>query len=103
MSTDRTQNLSAQLTQIIEKTTLLVDFCNRQQQEIEHLTQERNHLANILKDQKYQNAQLEQQFKTLEIAHSLNNSGNDKKKLDMKKKISELVSEIDKCILLLKK
>lgn len=101
-------HVAHQLNTIIERTTKLTSLCTTLQEENAHLQSENQHLRQEFEASKNRNIELEEMVKTIKLARSLEalpmgELGLDEKTLDIKQKISKFVSEIDKCIVLLKK
>ena len=100
--------VSNQLGTIIDRTTRLVGLCLTLQEENQLLQAENQHLRESHEASKTRKTELEEMIKTIKLARSLEalpmgELGLDEKTLDIKQKISKFVSEIDKCIVLLKK
>ncbi len=90
-----------QLTQVVEKTAKLVELCALLQEENDSLKLENQSLKVAVETAKKLNSELEERVRALKLARSL--EGSSEKTLDIKQKISEFVTEIDKCMVLLKK
>jgi len=90
-----------QLTQVLDKTARLVEWCAALQEENDTLRLENQSLEVAVETSKKLTIELEERVRALKLARSL--EGDSEKSLDIKQKISEFVREIDKCIVLLKK
>ena len=90
-----------QLTQVLDKTARLIELCAVLQEENDSLKLENESLKVAVETSKKLNQDLEERVKALKLARSL--EGDNEKTLDIKQKISEFVTEIDKCMVLLKK
>lgn len=100
-------SLSSQMNVVVEKTKNLIQLCEALQEENDLLKLEVQSLQVAFQTSSDKVNQLEQKMKALAVAKTLDNSTVDKeaineKVLDTKRKISDFVREIDKCIGLLK-
>jgi len=99
--------VSAQLDNVVEKTTKLIELCLSLQEENDMLKLENQSVKVALDTCKAKTKDLEEKLKALAVARSLegvevkNVDGNEKT-LDIKQKINDFVREIDRCIALLK-
>ncbi|MEH6308139.1 hypothetical protein RYH73_20955 [Olivibacter sp. CPCC 100613] len=99
--------VSAQLDNVVEKTTKLIELCLSLQEENDMLKLENQSIKVAFEASKGKNKDLEEKLKALTVARSLDSvtakSGAiNEKTLDIKQKINDFVREIDKCIELLK-
>lgn len=97
-----------QLNDVTQKTNRLINICAVLQDENNLLRAENFRLKEAFEVSNSQNAELQEMVRVLKLARSLegvavDELGLDEKTLDIKQKISKFVSEIDKCIVLLKK
>lgn len=100
-------SLSSQMNVVVDKTKNLIQLCEALQEENDLLKLEVQSLQVAFQTSSDKVNQLEQKMKALAVAKTLDNSTVDKeaineKVLDTKRKISDFVREIDKCIGLLK-
>lgn len=65
------------------------------------LRQENHMLKNLLKDKVEKLTECENQLQMLKLAKSVVTTGNEQDKIELKKKINELIKEIDHCMGLL--
>ena len=99
--------VTAQLTNIVERTRKLLNLCSSLQEENDLLKLELQSLKVALETSIDKNKQLEEQMKAFTVARSLDevkleDEGRNEKIFDTKQKINDFVREIDKCIGLLK-
>ena len=99
--------VTAQLTNIVERTRKLLNLCSSLQEENDLLKLEIQSLKVALETSVDKNKQLEEQMKAFTVARSLDevkmeDEGINEKIFDTKQKINDFVREIDKCIGLLK-
>ena len=100
-------SLSSQMNIVVEKTKNLIQLCEALQEDNDLLKLEVQSLQVAFDTSSDKVNQLEQKVKALAVAKTLDHSNVDKeaineKVLDTKRKISDFVREIDKCIGLLK-
>ncbi|WP_257659002.1 hypothetical protein [Parapedobacter lycopersici] len=100
-------SVTAQLTNVVEKTHKLLDLCKSLQEENDMLKLELQSLRVALDTSIDQNKQAEEKMKAFAVARSLEEvkleeAGINEKIFDTKQKINDFVREIDKCIELLK-
>ena len=100
--------ITGQLNDVINKTQRLINLCFVLQEENDLLRLQNQHLETAFEASKSKKLDLEEMVRVLKLARSLegvpqNELGPNEKALDTKQKISNFVSEIDKCIVLLKK
>ncbi len=75
---------------------------NQYKEEVARLSNEINNLSSQLKSKESEIEELEQKYKIMKLAKSLE-GGEVESNKDLKLKINEMVREIDKCIALLNK
>jgi hypothetical protein len=97
-----------QLSDIVSKTTKLIDICAVLRNENDMLRSENQHLKTSFEASEVKTNELQEMIRVLKLARSLeglpvSELGLDEKTLDIKQKISKFVNEIDKCIVLLKR
>ncbi len=90
----------AKIRVIKHELTSLIDQQGKLKEEIKTLKQKQTNLERELKDQLKLIDELKEKNKTLELAKSLKQGEGNR---DVKKRIDEMVREIDKCIELLNK
>jgi len=100
-------SVTAQLTNIVDKTRKLLDLCVSLQEENDMLKLELQSLKVALDTSVDKNKQLEEKLKAFAVARSLEEvkleeAGINEKIFDTKQKINDFVREIDKCIELLR-
>ncbi len=103
MNNDAINIQAEQLSKITAKTKEVIAYCQQLQQEVAELSKTNETLQQTIKLLKIDNNTLKEQFNAKQLAQTLHEPTSDEKMLDMKKKINELVAEIDKCVVLLKK
>jgi len=85
--------------QVKEKVERLVEFCDNLKSQLDQVSSEYEELKQTYNVKVLEIEKLEKQNEREEFARSLVSSGGDS--TEAKKKINELVSEIDRCIALL--
>lgn len=86
------ESLKNNVYQLMEEFRLLQEINKEKEQEIEAL-------RGLLKEKEFENAELNEKYRVLKMAKSLEGASGENR--DVKLKINEMVREIDKCIALL--
>src|SRR5690554_2008358 len=103
-------SVAVKLGGIVQNTQRVIDLCVALKRENDDLKLQNQSLAVALEASRTQNSQLEEKVKALTVARSLEQSQEareadeiiNEKILDTKRKINDVVREIDKCIELLR-
>jgi chromosome segregation ATPase len=96
-------NFNNPLVEEIQKKVLnIANERNHLKVRIAEINDEKDNLANQLKEKEREIEELEQKYKIMKLAKSLD-GGEVENNKDLKLKINEMVREIDKCIALLNK
>ena len=88
--------------EIEKKVSDIANQRNHYKSQVVNLNNEITNLSNQLKSKESQIEELEQKYKIMKLAKSLE-GGEQENNKDLKLKINEMVREIDKCIALLNK
>ncbi len=94
-------NRTEQLNVIHEKIQLLLNRLHEQQQRMAGLEEENDSLKKLLNERNSKVAELDNQLHLLKLTKSISASGDETQKAALKKKINELIKEIDQCVGLL--
>jgi regulator of replication initiation timing len=94
-------SVAEQLTNVLDKTSRLIELCAVLQEENDLLKLENETLSSAFNASKNKIKDMDEKLRAVKLAKSF--SETNEKSVDIKQKINDFVQEIDKCIVLLKK